>query len=104
MKKFIAALVLVASPAFANGLSEALIMTNESIEEQLSLPEGDYTLQFMKQDLATPEEGASFAIKSEVLARSVHSGGTQLWTCETQFVKTAEFFKVSKTQCLDTGK
>jgi len=91
------------SPAFANGLSEALIMTNDSIEEHLSLPAGDYTLQFMKQDLVTPEEGASFAIKSEVLARSVHSGGTQLWTCETQFVKTAEFFKVSKTQCLDLG-
>lgn len=104
MIKFIASLVLISSPAFANGLSEALMMTNESIAEQLSLPQGDYTLQYLKQDLVAPEEGASFAIKSEVLARSMHSGGTQLWTCETQFVKTAEFFKVSKTQCLDTGK
>ncbi|MGZ3775235.1 MAG: hypothetical protein ACXVCY_03745 [Pseudobdellovibrionaceae bacterium] len=97
--KTIIVVLLLCSNAFAGGLKEVAIMATESVEENLFLNDGDHSYQITSQDLATPEENANFAIETKVTIRSIHSGRTENWTCLTQFIKTAEFFKVSKTDC-----
>ncbi len=99
MKKLIAALLLVSAPAFAGRIDEIVIMTTEAVETHLDLLSSDKTYEITYQDFATPEEGMALAVQTKLSVRNVHTGRTQEWTCNTQFVKTPRFFDISKTVC-----
>ncbi|QDK39493.1 hypothetical protein [Bdellovibrio sp. NC01] len=99
MKKLVAALLLVSAPAFAGRINEIVIMTTEDVEFVLNLTNGDQSYQITYQDFAKPEQGMDLAVETKLSVRNVHTGRTQEWTCNTQFVKTPTFFEISKTVC-----
>lgn len=95
MKKQILAFILFlsSSSAFAGDMGEISWM---AIEAALVELKQDYpSVEVLNQSFTEAEPAASLATKTVFAVQ----GESQKWTCVSQFVKTPEFFKVSKTEC-----
>lgn len=97
MKTIAFTILMLSSAAFAGNFKEISIMAGDSVLEYLS--DGDHTYQILKQQLIRTEGNSSFAVETTVQATSIHSARVTVWNCISQFVKTNDFFEVSKTGC-----
>lgn len=96
MKKLLVFALLASSTAMAGRMDEIVIMTMESVEQTLDL-NSVYSYQITKQDFVRAAALRDLAVQTDLVV--TRDGKNQEWTCVTQFVKTATFFKVSETDC-----
>ena len=99
MKKLLVFALLFGSIAQASRMDDILIMTEESIQQTLLLIDPALTYEVTAQDFTKAADDRDLAIKSDLMVLDTSRHSTQQWTCVTQFVKTAKFFKVSETEC-----
>lgn len=89
----------VASSTWAGRMNEVVILSLESIEQKLGLDSAAHQYQVLHQEFTTTKIDAGLAVQTQLVVTHILGGTTQQWTCVTQFVRTARFFEVLKTEC-----
>lgn len=89
-------LTMITRSAEAGRMKEIYTITNESVEFELGLFQDDGLITITGHKFVTPANEGGLAVATKVMKGY---SSQVLYTCVTEFVKTATFFKEIETVC-----